>query len=306
MAGTHEKAIAVAVKKGRYSQLALKWAVENLTDEGQSLMLVHVRPKSQTFNRGAKFSHYEEMVSVCGEAVAKGLEQSYKDTLNLQVKQMFHPFLSYCKKKNVHCDEVVIDDDDIVQGIADFVLTNNIDLLVIGAGSKGGLFRRLKGPETAQKISKTVPYFCTVYTVAKGGVVSIKSASTAAQTPSPPHVQIKEPEIGIHQQSFTSQMEPRLSAVSASESLFQHGSVREFEFRSPLKNYGDSDFSWEGHAPADSDISFISSDREFFGRVSSNFSTDSSNWSLGSFASRQTSSSTNSTVKSSARSSNAS
>lgn len=46
-----EKAIAVAVKKSRNSQLALKWAVENLMKESQSLTLVHVRHKD-SFKRG--------------------------------------------------------------------------------------------------------------------------------------------------------------------------------------------------------------------------------------------------------------
>lgn len=46
------KTVAVAVKKGKYSQLAVKWAVENLPMETQSLLLLHVRLKSEAFGGG--------------------------------------------------------------------------------------------------------------------------------------------------------------------------------------------------------------------------------------------------------------
>lgn len=36
--------------------------------------------------------------------IAQGLEQSYKDALNLQVKEMFSPFIKYCEQKNVSVD----------------------------------------------------------------------------------------------------------------------------------------------------------------------------------------------------------
>ncbi|CAM8878249.1 unnamed protein product [Rhodiola kirilowii] len=158
-AGAQDKAVAVAVKKSRNSQLALKLAVENLMKANESLTLVHVRPRNQNFRKGLQNDFvYGEMVAFSAD-VAKGLEKGYKENLTMQAKEMFNPLHSYCKKKNVCYDDVILEDEDVAHALSDFVLANNIDVLVIGAGSRGGIMRKLKGPETATKISKNMPYF---------------------------------------------------------------------------------------------------------------------------------------------------
>lgn len=40
-----ESSVAVAIDKNKGSQLALKWAVENLLSRGQSVSLIHVKQK---------------------------------------------------------------------------------------------------------------------------------------------------------------------------------------------------------------------------------------------------------------------
>lgn len=41
----------------------------------------------------------------------------------------------------VRCEEVLVEDDDVVEGLADYVFKNNIDVLVVGSGSRGGFLR---------------------------------------------------------------------------------------------------------------------------------------------------------------------
>ncbi|KAL9667645.1 hypothetical protein QQ045_002008 [Rhodiola kirilowii] len=293
--GAQDKAVAVAVKKSRNSQLALKWAVENLMKANESLTLVHVRPRNQNFRKGLQTDFvYGEMVAFSAD-VAKGLEQGYKENLTMQAKEMFNPLHSYCKKKNVCYDDVILEDEDVAHALSDFVLANNIDVLVIGAGSRGGIIRKLKGPDTATKISKNMPYFCDVYMVGKGGVVSIKSPKSTSKSPSSPHpAHVQEPAIDIPVQSFNSQMENRISVSAGEASLLQPTPDNEIEFRSPLKVCGDSNFTWVGPSPSDTDISFISPDGPFYDHESPRLLTNSSDRSLGSLDSRHTSPSTNS------------
>lgn len=57
--GMHEKVIAVAVKKGKPSQLALKWTVENLVKGNKSLILIQARRKSVEFGMKLGFREAE-------------------------------------------------------------------------------------------------------------------------------------------------------------------------------------------------------------------------------------------------------
>lgn len=92
---------------------------------------------------------------------------------------------------------------------------------------------------------------------------------------------------------------PRNCITWFSDSFFLVLLTSEMINRSPLQNHTYSDFSWEGHPPPDSDISFISSDKQFCDHMSSN----SSNLSRGSFDSWQTFSSASSSAMSSERTS---
>lgn len=56
---THENLIAVAVKKGKPSQLALKWTVENLSKETKSIILIHAKRKSVEFGMKFGFRDFE-------------------------------------------------------------------------------------------------------------------------------------------------------------------------------------------------------------------------------------------------------
>lgn len=44
--GKKESLVAVAIDKDKGSQHALKWAIENLLQKGQPLLLIHVKIKS--------------------------------------------------------------------------------------------------------------------------------------------------------------------------------------------------------------------------------------------------------------------
>lgn len=57
------KLIAVAIDKDRGSQIALKWAVDNLLARGQTIILIHVRVKASGTPSKSLLPGYTYMVS---------------------------------------------------------------------------------------------------------------------------------------------------------------------------------------------------------------------------------------------------
>ncbi|KAK1282510.1 U-box domain-containing protein 34 [Acorus calamus] len=94
--------VAVAIDKDKGSQYALKWAVENLVVKGQTIML---------------------------------------EQLDAQTKALFLPFRCFCTRKDIHCKDIVLEDNDIGKAIIEFVSQYAIEKLVVGAPSKNVFLR---------------------------------------------------------------------------------------------------------------------------------------------------------------------
>ncbi|KAM0943231.1 putative rossmann-like alpha/beta/alpha sandwich protein [Dioscorea sansibarensis] len=117
--------VAVAVDKDKSSQNALKWAVENIVQRGQTITLIHVKTKNSN------------SLPASQEEIALG----YKTPTDQQTKEMFLPFRCYCTRKDVQCRDVVLEDSDITKAIVEFAAHAAIEKLVVGAASKGGFVR---------------------------------------------------------------------------------------------------------------------------------------------------------------------
>ncbi|CAK9169092.1 unnamed protein product [Ilex paraguariensis] len=60
---------------------------------------------------------------------------------DFQTKELFLPFRCFCTRKDIQCQEVVVEDTDVVKAIIECVKHSAIEVLVLGAASKGGLLR---------------------------------------------------------------------------------------------------------------------------------------------------------------------
>ncbi|CAN6700676.1 unnamed protein product [Malus baccata var. baccata] len=107
-----EESVAVAIDKDKGSEHAIKWAVDHLLARGQPLTLLHVDQTSSP----------------------EGSDPQ-------QTQGLFLSFRSFCSKKNIKCNEVVIKDTDIPNAIIGYVMVNTIEILVLGTPSKSGIFR---------------------------------------------------------------------------------------------------------------------------------------------------------------------
>uniref|UniRef100_A0A7N0VKB2 RING-type E3 ubiquitin transferase n=1 Tax=Kalanchoe fedtschenkoi TaxID=63787 RepID=A0A7N0VKB2_KALFE len=170
--------VAIAVNKGVFSRTAVKWAAENLLEGGRSVKLVHVRRRALPFKNTVRQARH--IKGSGGRDLHDDLRHGYKELLEMRARENLHPLQSYFKKKKIQSDLVILEDNDTVGAIADFVLAHHVDVLVMGAGSQK-LLKKLKGTNVASRVSKKAPYFCTVYIIAKGILQSERSASSTVE-----------------------------------------------------------------------------------------------------------------------------
>ncbi|KAF5748641.1 Kinase protein with adenine nucleotide alpha hydrolases-like domain putative isoform 1 [Tripterygium wilfordii] len=229
-----EDNVAVAIDKDKGSQYALKWAVDHLLSRGQSLTLLHVK---QTPSGGVPCNIFS--IYFCSFFFFFMVTQVFLESL-------------------IKCNEIILEDMDIAKVLIDYVSTYSIEILVLGAPSRGGLVRRFKTTDVPSTVSKASPDFCTVYVISKGKISSVKSATGPPPT-RPPRNQITAAD-PIEANIIRSQP-PRGSFASEKTQRTPRSLHEDMEIKSPF-NRGRASItkSYELSTP-DSDISFVSSGR---------------------------------------------
>ncbi|KAL0732039.1 hypothetical protein Bca4012_028133 [Brassica carinata] len=250
--------VAVAIDKDKGSQNALKWTIENLASRGQTIFLIHVLSKSHSSSS-----------SDIEEATPQQKKQSEK-----LAKDLFVSFQCYCSRKEINCQDILLEDVDKVRAITEYVSSSAIENLVVGAASRSGFMRRFK-TDLPTSVSKSAPDFCNVYVISKGKIASVRNASRPA--PYKSSMQLSEPttpeNVPNHHHDH--------SHSTGSTPSRPRRSVEYDPIRSPLvrrqgKQYGDlydsdsdlSSFISPSSHRDSHDISFISSGRPSVDRSS--------------------------------------
>ncbi|PIA42951.1 hypothetical protein AQUCO_02000418v1 [Aquilegia coerulea] len=164
---------AVAIDKDKHSQAAVRWAVDNLLSSNPYIILIHVRVRNQSPNNSTTSP------------------DTNRDKFEAEIKQLFLPYRGFCSRKGVRIKEVVLDDMDIGEAIVSYVDHNYINNIVVGASTRGFLQSwRLKNVDVPTCLLKSSPDFCSVYVIAKGKIMNLKTATRA-----PPYnaVQVRRP-----------------------------------------------------------------------------------------------------------------
>ncbi|XP_062224055.1 U-box domain-containing protein 35-like [Phragmites australis] len=161
---------AVAVDGDRGSQYALKWAADHILSRARSFFLLHVRRKPTSLHTpgGKQFSisHVQEDVAAAFHA-----------QIDLQTKELLLPFQCFCSRRGLQCREIILDGTDVSKAIVDFVVSNNIDKLVLGAASRNAFTRTIRKLDAPTSVTKSAPNFCSVYVIAKGKLSSFRPAT---------------------------------------------------------------------------------------------------------------------------------
>ncbi|CAL1406283.1 unnamed protein product [Linum trigynum] len=227
-----EQLVAVAVDKDKGSQFALKWAVEHLVNRGDSIVLLHVRPKSSSASSGSALNPWGTPSSISDpKDDGSGKKQSQFDNAT---KELFLPFRCFCSRKEVKAIEVLVEDADIPKAINTYCIVNGIEVLVLGAPSRGGIIRRFKLTDVPNNVMKMIPDYCTVYVIGKGKIQSIRNAT--APPPSRPNFFVDG------SRSYRKDYSPLNSMIDDASSLMSSGGGR-------------------ASSVADMDISFVSGAR---------------------------------------------
>ncbi|KAK3007835.1 hypothetical protein RJ639_014337 [Escallonia herrerae] len=257
---THQL-VAVAIDRDKGSKIALKWTIDTLLSKGQTLVLVHVKVKPS----GSSTPRTNQISDV-----NNGTGSVYGD-VDSQTQELFLPFHCFCTRKDVQCQDVVLEDTDVVKALVEYVSQSGIEVLVLGAAPKGGLLKRFKAKDIPGSVSKGAPDFCTVYVISKGKISSTRAASRPPPNVSPLRNQILSQASSRHDPSETqtpptssSKGIPRPQSESPQHSLNNDANI----IKSPFTHRRDPNGKSYGELSSpDTDISFVSSGRPSIDRL---------------------------------------
>ncbi|CAI8611759.1 unnamed protein product [Vicia faba] len=247
--------VAVAIDKDKGSQYALKWAADTLLTRGQTVVLLHVsHPTSSSSSRG------NDDAIVCNLNTTTSASPQ-RNQIDNAIRDLFLTFHCYCTRKDINCLDVLLEDNDVVKAITEYVAYAAIENLVVGAPSRHG-FIRFKSSTTPSSISKGAPDFCTVYVLSKGKVSSVRTASRQAPHTSPLLVHINNNLTNNDINQPAEQICSRRMNLRDRPSMKPHG----WQDESMKSAFGRAGRATSGmicmdFTESDTDISFVSSGR---------------------------------------------
>ncbi|XP_073119782.1 U-box domain-containing protein 35-like [Henckelia pumila] len=167
--------VAVALSGSKRSKYIIKWALENLNQEGipekVCFMLLHIFPEicsvPTPMGGGIPIAQVREDVAA-----------AYRKEVKWQTREKILPYKTWCERKKVQVEVAMIESNEIVGAISDKISKHGIKKLVLGGSSTGGLFSR--GQNLSSRISECCPSFCTVYVVSKGKLSSVRPSDPEA------------------------------------------------------------------------------------------------------------------------------
>ncbi|CAL9233790.1 unnamed protein product [Arabidopsis halleri] len=267
--------VAVAIDKDKSSQHALKWAVDHLLQRGQSVILVHVKLRPSPLNNSPSLHASSAKLSQDSSLVCRDPEGISKE--------LFLPFRCFCTRKDIQCQDVLLEESDVAKALVEYVNQAAIEVLVVGSSNKGGFLRFNKPTDIPGNITKNAPDFCTVYIISKGKIQTMRSASRSAPMTAPLRSPVQPPSLKPPQPmpstSANSMRAERRSFESNQRRSVEDQQRRSMEdqqrrsmedqsesFRSPFTRRGNGKSYGDLSVP-ESDISFISSGRPSIDRI---------------------------------------
>ncbi|XP_072993674.1 U-box domain-containing protein 33-like isoform X1 [Typha latifolia] len=163
-------ALGKEVKEGRANLL---WALQNAA-RGKKIVVVHVhRAATKIPIMGAHF------------AVNQLQEQevmAYRRVEREKMSKLLKEYLEICASQKVRADKVVIEKNDIAQGLVEVIAQHGITNLVMGAAADKHYSRRMKAPRSkkALTVQQQADQSCKISFVCKGKLICTREVGEAS------------------------------------------------------------------------------------------------------------------------------
>uniref|UniRef100_A0A0D9V296 RING-type E3 ubiquitin transferase n=1 Tax=Leersia perrieri TaxID=77586 RepID=A0A0D9V296_9ORYZ len=150
--------IVVAIDRDRNSQLAVKWVVDHLLSGASHIILLHVAVHPLAANHGF------------------AMAEATQGALEAEMREIFVPFRGFCTRNGVHVSEVVLEEADVSKAIIEFITTNKIQSIALGASNRNAFTKKFKNADVPSSLMKGAPDYCNIYVVARGKSVNVRLA----------------------------------------------------------------------------------------------------------------------------------
>ncbi|CAM8985546.1 unnamed protein product [Rhodiola kirilowii] len=157
--GDRRETIVVAIGEGKNSQHAVKWAVDHLVNEENRCVFVHVALPQSLNDEDS------------------GLKNRARPPTEFEAHQYFLPYRDVCAQKGIKPKEVILEGLQVSSALLDYISTNDVSSLVVGASTKHVITRKFRNASVATNLAAKVPSSCTVHIIAKGKVRSRQPAN---------------------------------------------------------------------------------------------------------------------------------
>ncbi|KAM3242679.1 hypothetical protein ACQJBY_054969 [Aegilops geniculata] len=143
----------------------LLWAMKNLAKDGSRLVIAHVRSPTRSTHKTHHGSMRPEEVSnhrnLQWDKTGKNMDE-YALTAKRATKDL-----------EIDCDEVVIEMDDVAEGLAQLIAIHGITRLVMGAAADQHYSKEMKTPKskTALKLMDTAAPSCKIWFICDGHLI---------------------------------------------------------------------------------------------------------------------------------------
>ncbi|KAG5559749.1 hypothetical protein RHGRI_009304 [Rhododendron griersonianum] len=188
--------------------------------------------------------------------VNHGVAKVYKNQVENEAKELFLPFRAFCTRKEIKCNEVIMEDIDIARAICDYVKLNLVQTLVVAAPTKNSFVKKFMASDVPSNVSKMAPEFCNVYVISKGRISSVQSATIPFPNPPPHPLQIQSNPVPRPADARPMQN----NTARAERTAFVPPNLTEDtkDIKSPFNRGKASGRSYGDLSPTDSDITFVS------------------------------------------------
>ncbi|KAF2553412.1 hypothetical protein F2Q68_00037415 [Brassica cretica] len=159
------RTVFVALSGSRKSKYVVTWALEKFGPEGNvGFKLLHIHPRITCVP-----TPMGNTIPI--SEVREDVVTAYRQEILCQSELVLTPFKKMFEKRKVAVEVLVIESNNVAAAIAEEVIRNSTERLVIGSSSRRFFSRRV---DLCSAISALMPNFCTVFVVSKGKLSSVR------------------------------------------------------------------------------------------------------------------------------------